>query len=528
MSGFDEAGTRDAAVLLLALGEETAAEVFKHLTPKEVQGLGEVMARTQYTTKDHIEQVLERFHQQASKQSTLVHDPNAYVRGVLKRALGDDKAGMLIDRIVQGSDVSGIESLASVAELIRHEHPQIIASILVHLERDHASSILQQLSAETRSDVMLRIATLDSIQPSALKELNEVLSRVLTGGDKVKRPRLGGSKAAAEILNFLGGGEEASLLETLRAENAELAQEIEDLMFTFDDLREVQNDQLIIALKGAEPALREKIFKNMSSRAAESLKEDLESRGPVRLSEVEAQQKEILKTVKRLADEGTIVVSSGGAADPCLAPPCPHQPAGCLAADGGHVLRRPRHAQEPGAKGRGSRTPGRTGTDAPAGGLVAERPSGRSGRSHRAAASRRGAARHDGSCPCRFAAGRLLVRTGCTEGRAGPRGDDPGHAAGRTHRLRTDPDLEGRTGSGTGRIDEAYQRTVPPPGSKRASGRCGDRTTVVCRQSPGNRRQGAGIWQVGARRLHTGRRQYPGGQSAGNPRGPDLCRPGPG
>ena len=323
MSGFDEAGTRDAAVLLLALGEETAAEVFKHLTPKEVQGLGEVMARTQYTTKEHIEQVLERFHQQASKQSTLVHDPSAYVRGVLKRALGDDKAGMLIDRIVQGSDVSGIESLrwmdaASVAELIRHEHPQIIASILVHLERDHASSILQQLSAETRSDVMLRIATLDSIQPSALKELNEVLSRVLTGGDKVKRPRLGGSKAAAEILNFLGGGEEASLLETLRAENAELAQEIEDLMFTFDDLlslddRAVQTVQLIIALKGAEPALREKIFKNMSSRAAESLKEDLESRGPVRLSEVEAQQKEILKTVKRLADEGTIVVSSGGA-----------------------------------------------------------------------------------------------------------------------------------------------------------------------------------------------------------------------
>ncbi|RKW45483.1 MAG: flagellar motor switch protein FliG [Lautropia sp.] len=331
MSGFDEAGTRDAAVLLLALGEETAAEVFRHLTPKEVQGLGEVMARTQYTTKDHIEQVLEKFHAQASKQSTLVHDPNAYVRGVLRRALGDDKAGMLIDRIVQGSDVSGIESLrwmdaASVAELIRHEHPQIIASILVHLERDHASAILQQLPADLRADVMLRIATLDSIQPSALKELNEALSRVLTGGsDRIKRPRLGGSKAAAEILNFLGGGEEATLLETLRAENADLAQEIEDLMFTFDDLlslddravqtvlREVQNDQLIIALKGAEPALRDKIFKNMSSRAAEALKEDLESKGPVRLSEVEAQQKEILKTVKRLADEGTIVVSTGGA-----------------------------------------------------------------------------------------------------------------------------------------------------------------------------------------------------------------------
>lgn len=329
MSGFDEAGTRDAAVLLLALGEETAAEVFKHLTPKEVQGLGEVMARTQYTTKDHINEVLEKFHQQASQQSTLVHDPNAYVRDVLRRALGDDKAGMLIERILQGSDVSGIESLrwmdaASVAELIRHEHPQIIASILVHLERDHASSILQQLGADLRADVMLRVATLDSIQPSALKELNEALSRVLTGGDRVKRARLGGSKAAAEILNFLGGGEEVPLLETLRSENPDLAQEIEDQMFTFDDLinldnramqtvlREIQSDQLIVALKGAEPGLREKIFKNMSSRAAEALREDLEMRGPVRLSEVEAQQKEILKTVRRMAEEGTIAVSTGG------------------------------------------------------------------------------------------------------------------------------------------------------------------------------------------------------------------------
>ncbi|MDO5101580.1 MAG: flagellar motor switch protein FliG [Lautropia sp.] len=329
MSGFDEAGTRDAAVLLLALGEETAAEVFKHLTPKEVQGLGEVMARTQYTTKDHINEVLEKFHQQASQQSTLVHDPNAYVRDVLRRALGDDKAGMLIERILQGSDVSGIESLrwmdaASVAELIRHEHPQIIASILVHLERDHASSILQQLSADLRADVMLRVATLDSIQPSALKELNEALSRVLTGGDRVKRARLGGSKAAAEILNFLGGGEEVPLLETLRTENPDLAQEIEDQMFTFDDLinldnramqtvlREIQSDQLIVALKGAEPGLRDKIFKNMSSRAAEALREDLEARGPVRLSEVEAQQKEILKTVRRMAEEGTIAVSTGG------------------------------------------------------------------------------------------------------------------------------------------------------------------------------------------------------------------------
>ena len=208
MAGFDENGTLDAAVLLLALGEETAAEVFKHLTPKEVQSLGEVMARTQYTTKDHVNRVLERFHEVAAGQSTLVDDSNAYVQGVLRRALGEEKAGMLIDRITHGSDVTGIESLrwmdaASISELVRNEHPQIIASILVHLERDQASAILLQLSEELRADVVLRIATLDGIQPNALKELNEALSRVLAGGEQVKRSRLGGSKTAAEASAML-------------------------------------------------------------------------------------------------------------------------------------------------------------------------------------------------------------------------------------------------------------------------------------------------------------------------------------
>ena len=329
MSAFDEKGTLDAAVLLLALGEETAAEVFRLLTPKEVQRLGEVMAKTQFTTKEHVNEVLDRFKAQAADQSTLVHDPNAYVRDVLRRALGEDKAGMLIDRILQGSDVTAIESLKwmdapSIAELIRDEHPQIVASILVHLERDQASAILLQLSEPMRADVMLRIATLDGIQPNALKELNEALSRILSGGEQSRRSKLGGSKTAAEIINFLGGSAEANLLESIREEDPDLAQAIEDQMFTFDDLlnlddravqtllREIQSDQLITALKGADQPLQEKIFRNMSSRAAETLREDLESRGPVKLSEVEAQQKEILKTVRRLAEEGQIAVSSGG------------------------------------------------------------------------------------------------------------------------------------------------------------------------------------------------------------------------
>jgi flagellar motor switch protein FliG len=329
MAAFDENGTLDAAVLLLALGEETAAEVFRHLSPKEVQSLGEVMARTQYTTKDHVNRVLERFHEMAAGQSTLVDDSNAYVQGVLRRALGEEKAGMLIDRITHGSDVTGIESLrwmdaASISELVRNEHPQIIASILVHLERDQASAILLQLSEELRADVVLRIATLDGIQPNALKELNEALSRVLSGGEQVKRSRLGGSKTAAEIINFLGATAEVSLLDSIRGEDPELAQAIEDQMFTFDDLinlddkaiqlllREIQSEDLVIALKGAEPGLRDKIFRNMSQRAAETVREDLEAKGPVKLSEVETQHKEILKIVRRLADAGQIAIGGGG------------------------------------------------------------------------------------------------------------------------------------------------------------------------------------------------------------------------
>jgi flagellar motor switch protein FliG len=329
MAAFDESGTLDAAVLLLALGEETAAEVFKHLSPKEVQSLGEVMARTQYTTKDHVNRVLERFHEVAAGQSTLVDDSNAYVQGVLRRALGEEKAGMLIDRITHGSDVTGIESLrwmdpASISELVRNEHPQIIASILVHLERDQASAILLQLSEELRADVVLRIATLDGIQPNALKELNEALSRVLSGGEQVKRSRLGGSKTAAEIINFLGATAEVALLDSIREEDPELAQAIEDQMFTFDDLinlddkaiqlllREIQSEDLVIALKGAEPGLRDKIFRNMSQRAAETVREDLEAKGPVKLSEVESQHKEILKIVRRLADAGQIAIGGGG------------------------------------------------------------------------------------------------------------------------------------------------------------------------------------------------------------------------
>ncbi len=326
---MDDKGTEDAAILLMIFGEQEASEVFKHLAPKEVQKLGETIAKLKVVPRTRVEEVLERFEKVAGNQSMLVNDTDEYVRQVLRKALGDDKANLLLDRILQGSDVSSIESLkwmdpVSVAELLRNEHPQIVAAILAHLEFDQVADVLKQWSERNRNEVLIRIATLDGVQPTALKDLNEVMSQILAGGDRMKKSALGGVKAAAEIINMMGSSVEASALDYIRELDSELAQKVMDNMFTFDDvnkiddkgiqslLKEVQSESLVLALKGANPELRDKIFRNMSTRAAETLREDLESRGPVRLSEVEAEQKEMLKIVRRLVDEGQIVLASGG------------------------------------------------------------------------------------------------------------------------------------------------------------------------------------------------------------------------
>jgi flagellar motor switch protein FliG len=329
---MDDEGLENAAILLMAMGEEEAAEVFKYLSPKEGQKLGETMARLRTVPREKIEDVVGRFHATKENQHSLVRDTDAFVSQVLKRALGDEKAGMLLDRILQGRDVSGIESLkwmdpATIAELLKNEHPQIVASILVHLERDHSSEVLKSMAERMRNDVLLRVATLDGIQPQALQELNEVLSKILAGSEKLRKATLGGTKATAEMLNFLGNAMESTAVEAIREHDAELAQKILDQMFTFDNLndlddraiqlllREIQSESLIVALKGADQALRDRIFKNMSGRAAETLREDLEAKGPVRVSEVEAEQREILKAVRRLADEGQIQIGAKGSDD---------------------------------------------------------------------------------------------------------------------------------------------------------------------------------------------------------------------
>jgi flagellar motor switch protein FliG len=323
-------GIQRSAILLLSLGEDGAAEVFKHLGPREVQKLGQAMAQLKNVSRDTIDGVLDAFHAQASEHSTVGLASGEYLKNVLNKALGDEKAAGLIERILQGGDTSGIEGLkwmdsSTVAELVKNEHPQIIATILVHLDRDQASEILGHMGENLRKDVLLRIATLDGIQPNALRELNDVLTKLLSGNtNNLKKTAMGGAQTAAEILNFMSGAQETGAIESIREYDADLAQKIIDQMFVFENvleiddrgiqvlLREVQSESLILALKGASEELREKVFRNMSSRAADMLREDLEAKGPVRLSEVEAEQKEILKICRRLADEGQLALGGRG------------------------------------------------------------------------------------------------------------------------------------------------------------------------------------------------------------------------
>ena len=331
MANPDE-GLEKGAMLLLSLGEDEAAEILKHLGPKEVQKLGHAMAQLKAVPRDRIEGVLDELEDHTSKGSPVPVDESV-IRAMLTKALGDDRASNLLSRILQGGDTAGIEGLKwmdapTVADLIKNEHPQIIATILVHLEFDHAGEILKHFTERLRNDVLLRIATLDGVQPVALQELNDAMKRLLAGASgNVKKASMGGVRHAAEILNFVGQAAETAIVDNVREYDPDLAQKILDEMFVFENLldiddrgiqlllREIQSDSLILALKGASPELRDKIFKNMSQRAAEMLKEDLEAKGPVRLSEVEGEQKEILKIARRLADEGQIVLGGKGGED---------------------------------------------------------------------------------------------------------------------------------------------------------------------------------------------------------------------
>ncbi len=327
MAEEDLAGKK-SAILLSSIGEELAAAVLQHMMPREVQRVGTNIAILGTTSPSELHEAVEELKEAVRGKISLNDSQDEYLRNVLTKALGEERAGTILDRILVGADQSGIDALkwmdaASIAELIKNEHPQIIAVILAHLEYDQAADVLKLFPERLRNDAMLRIATLEGVQPVALRELNESLARILSGADRMLKSSLGGVKTAAEIMNFMGALE-APTMDSIREVDFDLAQAVQDQMFLFENLmdlddrsiqalmREVQSDSLILALKGTSEPLKEKIFRNMSARAAEMLKEDLEARGPVKLSEVEAEQKEILKTVRALVDDGTIVLAGKG------------------------------------------------------------------------------------------------------------------------------------------------------------------------------------------------------------------------
>ncbi|MCM2317715.1 flagellar motor switch protein FliG [Pseudomonas linyingensis] len=325
---IEMSGARRSAILLLSLDEDSAAEVFKYLSTQDVETVSLEMARLQQVSHDEMRQVLDDFFDETEQYAAINLLSSDHIRSVLTKALGSERAETLIEDILDASGTSsGIDKLnlmepSMVAELIRDEHPQIIATILVHLERPQAADILQLFEDRLRNDIVLRIATFNGVQPAALQELTEVLGGMLDG-QNLKRSKMGGVRTAAEILNLLNSNQEEAAIETLRAHNEELAQKILDEMFLFENLldvddrgiqmilKEVDTNSLVVALKGAEPALLDKFLRNMSQRAAQLFREDLEARGPIRVSQVEAEQKAILLIVRRLADSGEIVLGGG-------------------------------------------------------------------------------------------------------------------------------------------------------------------------------------------------------------------------
>ena len=324
-----DVGTRKSAILLMSLGEEGAGSVLRQLPHSVVQAMGEAMAGLTQVKRDEVSAVLEEFRVETEQYSALHMDSGSYLRAVLNKALGDDRAADLLQDIAQSNaSAGGIERLnqleaAEVVEIIHDEHPQIIATLLVHMDRLKAAEVLEKLPDRVRHDAVLRVATYGGVQPSALKELTEVLNDMLSG-EGVKRGRLGGVRVAAEIVNMMSSTQEEGVIKHVREHDEALAQKMIDEMFLFENLleledrsvqlllKEVESESLIIALKGAPLELREKFLKNMSQRAAETLREDIEMRGPVRVSQVEKEQKSILLIVRRLADAGELVLGAKG------------------------------------------------------------------------------------------------------------------------------------------------------------------------------------------------------------------------
>lgn len=322
-------GVEKAAILLLSLSEEDAAQILKHLEPKQVQKLGAEMAKIDDMTQSKITAVHKHFIEEIQNYSTIGFQSQDFVKRALTAALGEDKAANLIDQILMGSGAKGLDSLKwmdskQVASIIRNEHPQIQTIVMSYLEPEQSAEILSQFPEKVRLDLLMRVANLEEVQPAALQELNEIMEKQFAGQAGAQAAKMGGLKSAADIMNYLDTNVEGQLMDAIREQDEEMSQQIQDLMFVFDNLvdvddrgiqailREVQQDALLKAIKGADDELKNKITANMSKRAAEMLVDDLEALGPVRISEVETAQKEILSVARRLADSGEIMLGGGG------------------------------------------------------------------------------------------------------------------------------------------------------------------------------------------------------------------------
>ncbi|RBW47779.1 flagellar motor switch protein FliG [Psychromonas sp. B3M02] len=322
-------GVEKSALLMLSLTPADAAQIFRNLEPKQVQKLGMKMAALDDSSQAKVSGVHRAFIEDIQKYSNIGLDSENFVRSSLIEALGEDKAGNLVDQIILGSGSKGLDSLKwmdarQVASIILNEHPQIQTIVLSYLDPEQSAEILTQFPEKVRLDLMMRIADLEEVQPAALQELNEIMEKQFAGQAGAQAAKMGGAKAAANIMNYLDTAIEGPLMDSLRESDEDMSQQIQDLMFVFDNLidvddrgiqtllREVPPEQLQLALKGADELLKNKVLANMSKRAAEMLADDLEAMGPIRISEVEGAQKEILNIARRLSDSGEIMLGGGG------------------------------------------------------------------------------------------------------------------------------------------------------------------------------------------------------------------------
>lgn len=322
-------GTQKSAILMMLLGEEEAAEILKNLSPKEVQHLGGAMYSVRNTDQETVNAVLDEFLAIIKKQTSLGLGAGNYIRNVLNRALGADKAQSVLSRITPASSERPIEILdwmdgRSIAELLQDEHPQIIALIISYLDYSQASDVLNLLPEDLQPEIVQRIATLETVDPEALRELELVMQMKFKANTSLRSTKVGGVKAAAKIMNFTKANMEKRILGAIRRNDKDLMQAIQDNMFTFDNLgmsddrslqtllRSVEPEDLIMALKGATVELQEKLFGCMSTRAAANIKDEMEVLGPVRLTEVQNAQKQIIEVARKMADEGTIVLAGRG------------------------------------------------------------------------------------------------------------------------------------------------------------------------------------------------------------------------